>query len=572
MNLNEQQRAAVESNHPRICIIAGPGSGKTRTLVERITRLLREGVSASDICAVTFTNAAARELEARINGQPVTAEDLRVPTDTALRRVVRLGYCGTLHGLMLRYVQQDAAPNKLAVADEEQTEAMLDESIRRFRYTGTKQDLRTVLARGPHGIGRAMTKAEVTAADFWQSMEEAGLIDYESILHRGLRLIQFGDANGHFEHLFVDETQDSGTMDAAIYEAMPVANKCFVGDYDQSIYGFRGGHPTYLISLARRPEFEKHCLVGNYRCARSVCEAANLLIGHNTERIPKQTISHTAREGTVMRTVFNDQPGEIAAIGAMLHKLTQQGSANDCAVLLRTNALADAFANAITAYGVPVKRRKAAEKPEGWRRALKLLAVCANPFNDWLMLDWLSGSAGTETAKSVKRLAAERLCSVNEALPTPWPECRSTAEFTERLTMEGFSLSVVELVEQAAAALPPDSTLTELRFALVDTDATEEQGDGVTVCTIHAAKGREWEAVFLPAFDEQTIPANRDVEEERRLAFVGITRAKNTLVITTAKQRPNPWRRRTEECQPSRFIAETQPQPENSLPSTVTEG
>lgn len=572
MNLNDQQRAAVESNHPRICIIAGPGSGKTRTLVERIARLLRDGVSASDICAVTFTNAAARELEARINGQPVTVEDLSRPTDTTLRRVVRLGYCGTLHGLMLRYVQQDAAPNKLAVADEEQTEAMLDESIQRLRYTGTKQELRAVLAIGPHGIGRAMSRAEVVAADFWQSMEEAGLIDYESILHRGLRLIQFGDANGNFKHIFVDEAQDSGTMDAAIYEAMPVANKCIVGDYDQSIYGFRGGHPGYLLSLASRPEFEKHYLVGNYRCAGSICEAANLLIGHNTARIPKQTISQTGRDGKVVRMTFDDQPGEIATIGAMLHKLTQQGSANDCAVLLRTNALADAFGSAIAAYGVPVKRRKAAEKPEGWRNAMKLLAVCANPFNDWLMFDWIANRDGVYSAKAAKRVAAEKLCSLNEILLPPWPEHMTTAEALAKLTMEGFNMSVVELFEQAAAALPPDATLTELRFALVDTEATEEHGDGVTVCTIHAAKGREWEAVFLPAFDEQTIPANRDVEEERRLAFVGITRAKGTLLITTARQRPNPWKHRIEECQPSRFIAETQPNAEKSLPAPAIKG
>jgi len=543
MNLNEQQQCAVESRHPRICVIACPGSGKTRTLVERIARLLREGTSASSIAAVTFTNAAARELEERIQ---------RVFDNSN----IRLGYCGTLHSLMLRYVHQDAAPNRLAVADDEQTEAMLDESIRRLRYTGTKEELRAVLATGPHGIDRAMTRPQVVAADFWQAMEEAGLIDYESILHRGLRLIQFGDANGDFEHLFVDETQDSGMMDAAIYEAMPVPNKFFVGDFDQSIYAFRGGKPEYLLSLAQRTDFERHELTGNYRCAGRICEAANRLIANNAARLPKETVSQTGQDGTVQMTSFPDQPAEIAAIGATIHRLMQNGSASDCAVLLRTNALVDAFAAAIAAYGVPVKRRKAAEKPDGWRKALKLLAVCANPFNDWLMLDWLKVSVGPETAKAIKRLAAERLCSVNEALPTPWPECRSFSEFTERLTMEGFSLSVVELVEQAAATLPPNATLTELRFALVETDATEEQGDGVTVCTIHAAKGREFESVFLPAFDDGTIPANRDVEEERRLAFVGITRAKSTLVISTAKQRPNHWKRRLEECQPSQFITE----------------
>jgi DNA helicase-2/ATP-dependent DNA helicase PcrA len=280
MQLNPEQQRVVESDSRCRVVIAGPGSGKTRTLVEAIAKLIRDGTPSRAIAAVTFTNAAARELERRIQ-------------ETFFNNTLRLGYCGTLHGLLLRWIQA-TSDNRLSIADEQQTEAMLAESIARLRFTGTKEAVRELLMRGPQfAPGRSLTRTELVAADFWQTMQSAGLLDFDAILHRGLRLLRDGAAGREFTHLFVDETQDSGEMDALIYDAMPTPLKTFFGDSDQSVYGFRGGRPEYLMRLARSEASATFYLRGNYRCGSAICAAANRLIENNTDRLDKWTVSAT---------------------------------------------------------------------------------------------------------------------------------------------------------------------------------------------------------------------------------------------------------------------------------------
>lgn len=561
MTLNHEQEAAAASRHPRRVIIAGPGSGKSRTLCGAVERAVAHGADPHRICVVTFTNESARELERRLMGETPPAE-----SENPMRRVFRPGYCGTLHGLMLRYVKRKTGGN-IAVADEEQAEAMLRGSMTRLRFNGTKSSVVEVIERGPDALGKTMTRAEVVAHDYWQEMAAAGLVDYDSLLHRGLALVKSGEAGGEFTHLFVDETQDSGTIDALIYAAMPTENKFLVGDYDQSIYGFRGGKPEYLLSVARSPEWECHRLDGNYRCDERICSVANALIALNAGRIPKATVSKTLHPGIVRARVFDNQADEIAGAAMMLREVSELGCPyENSAVLLRSNALVDVFAKGIAAMGVPVKRRKVVERPEGWQDAKRFLAMLANPFNDWLVCEWLSRNKGADEVRRVRRLAAERYCSVNEVLSNPWPHPCAVQQALAEMTMRGFSLGIIEVVEHALATLPPDAGLLELCFAL-NTDAIDEQGAGVTVSTIHAAKGREWGTVILPAFDQQVIPASRDVEEERRLAFVAFTRAKVQLVVTTAASRPDPFTKRTERATPSNFIAEAGIQ----LPSTAFE-
>ena len=431
---------------------------------------------------------------------------------------------------------------------------MIDASIRRLRYTGTKEALNEVLARGPHGISRAMSREEVVAADFWQEMESAGLLDFDSILHRGWHLIRIGVAGNEFFHLLVDETQDTGRMDWKIYEAMPTPNKYYVGDTDQSIYGFRGGSPEFLTALATAPGTEAHYLNGNYRCGEFICDAANAVVSNVANRLPKRTESQTGEAGTVTATAYDNQAAEIVGIATRLHGVNYE----DCAVLLRLNKHVEIYAAGLAAMGVPVRRRQTEDRPAYWRDAKQLVALCANPDNDWLAYDWICKSVGRDAAQEAKRHAAEDLTTINEVIPEPMKHGMNIAEAIVELGKARCSKAAIEAIEQLAAQLDGSATLNDLLIAIhSDTTATDD-GSGVVVGTIHGSKGREFSTVFLPAFEQGIIPANRDVDEERRLTFVGMTRAKAALHVSHAARRPNLYTKVIEAAEPSQFVSEAE--------------
>lgn len=548
-NLNPSQRAAVECGAPLILAVAGPGSGKTHTLCERIRRLLDGGARAEEMVVITFTNAAADEMLKRLSrGGDAPA----------------FGYIGTLHGFILRQLRRKSS--RLSIIDEELRERIVKEVTAEMRWKGSAADVVKAIAKGPDAFkGTTPRPAERIALAYFQRIAEAGMLDFDCVLHYGAEWVKTADALP-FKFLFVDEYQDSGPIDAFIYERIPIANKFFVGDPDQSIYSFRGGDVRFIRDMAADPLAHVIFLQENYRCGAEICGCAQRLIQHNTGRVHKEMTSCTGTEGTVEHWhKLTSHLHELMAIAKDLATATPE-RLRECAVLVRSNALVKHFADGLKQLGIPVKQRARTDAPPDWKRCRTLCALLANPDNDTVAHWWIATAKGEAVADGLRSEAARQMRSINSLSYNLQP-VDDLAAVPQSLARGGCGLASVEAVRKVIAGLPAGAGMLELNFALAARgEPTEDDGEGVTVSTIHGAKGREWNEVFLPAFEQGILPSTRaaNLEEDRRLAFVAFTRARDRLVVSHADARPVAWSKRGDmaDADQSQFVAEARLDPD----------
>jgi DNA helicase-2/ATP-dependent DNA helicase PcrA len=538
-SLNSAQERAVTSEAPIILCLAGPGSGKTWTLVERLQYKIDCGVNPGGFAVITYTNAAADEIRQRVSNRNHLGECL--------------GYCGTLHGFLLRELER-ARGQRLTVLDAEREEEFLALIRDEVRYKGTREALAREIAKGPQLLpaGARLTIQEIAACRFFNRLKASNLVTFDLILHQGRDLVvNHPDRIGKYSHLFVDEYQDSGNIDAEIYMGLPIANKFFVGDPDQAIYSFRGGDVENILDLTHNPQVEVICLEDNYRCGQSICQAAQLLIEHDPGRPPKRTRSATGQSSYIMVSPYDTEGDERAGLIRTL--LDVRGG--EVAVLVRTNWLARQFTQSLTAAGIKIAAKTRRELPPDWAQAKLLLALLNDPENDDLAFWYLDHRHGRREASRARLEANAAGLSVNQhSLKIP---AVGLGEIGPYLTHTGVTSASMEVIAQAIGLLPSGANLSELLLALQEIERHEEEiGEGVMVTTVHSAKGREWDVVFLPAFEQEIIPGKLgELEEERRLAFVAITRAKTELHISYAESRtPQFGGPRT--ATPSQFIQE----------------
>lgn len=550
-SLNPAQAAAVDSDSKSLLIAAGPGAGKTTVLVERIARLLGQFVRREEIVAITYTNAAAAEIQRRIDQIPFGGGG-------------ELGFCGTLHSFCLRLIQQyfdiiGYPSANLGVLDEEQSDALLRRCAADLNCRESMTTIRKALAHLAPGKFKGL--AEMTAYRFVLELRRNGLISYDLILNQALFLIRKG-ISLPYTHLLVDEFQDSAAIDARIYEELPFENKFFVGDDSQAIFAFRGGDVTNFLYLARDPRTEVICLEENYRSDRAICEAANRLIAHNTARVRQLTRPVSNDSGTVDVRRFQNHVGEMMAVIEAIH--TSDGTS---AVLVRnrkgqegTGATVGDWVKALEGAGIEVATRQS-RRPSDWATVKTAIGVLNDPENDWLCYSLLKAMRGAIEADNVKTNAAAEGVSIN-AYRLGTPAGVELTSYGQWLAKIGISDESREIVERAISKLLPGSSGTDLMAMLAaDEEYSEEEGSGVCVTTYHGAKGREWSNVFLPCFEQELLPGtakSMDLEESRRLAYVAMTRAKHALRISfCSERRPlfgGTWK--AVPVKPSQFIAE----------------
>jgi DNA helicase-2/ATP-dependent DNA helicase PcrA len=407
--------------------------------------------------------------------------------------------------------------------------------------------------------GAIQTAADLTAAAFHQKLKRAGLVTYDTILHWGLRLLDRGTlAPWPWTHLFVDEFQDSSDLDARIYDLLPIRNKFYVGDPDQAVYSFRGGNVHNILSKARLQHLcSTVMLEDNYRSDRAICHAAQDLIEHNKGRTKKETRSVSSDQGEAYAVVHYSERDEITWLR---DRIWDEGDNSQVAVLVRTNYLVQKISQALEAAGIPIARRKRVELPADWKLCRNLLALLSDPENDTLAVWFLEATRGVAVAQKAKLSAAAAGQTLNQ-FTLHIPDDVGLAVVPQVLAKGRISRESIELVSEAMAKLPPESRLPDLLLALAQqSEPTEAVSAGVTVTTIHAAKGREWDCVFLPAFEQHLIPGERkdlDIEEERRLAYVAFTRARHYLAVSYCQKREPQFCRGTVDVAPSQFIAES---------------
>jgi DNA helicase-2/ATP-dependent DNA helicase PcrA len=554
MTLNSSQLKAVELDAPLIVVPSGPGSGKTRVGVLRGRRLVR---AKRKVVVLTYTNSAANEYRKRIS-------DCNVTGIHSACESLHVDFCGTLHSYCFKVVRQFGykigyALGNVGILPESDQLDLLREVRQRLGFETLSMDF------------IAQHRDEPRAAQIWAEyrflLKRNNLVDYDRILVDAFLLLADSEVRHEMrcDDLIVDEAQDSAEIDWSIYKAIPASCLFIIGDVDQAIFEFRGAYPRGFLECAMwernsRPA-EVIKLEQNYRCGNAICFSANKLIKHNKSRFEKDTIAATNTPSEVTVTVRDDPWSELNWMAARLAEyqmnVAQNVAYRSCAVLCRTNhEVQRAFDYLRSNTSIAVHAGYEFQRtPPDWHRALLLIGLEASPYNEILAERFLRldhDGALVDRWKIEGQARGEYLTDrIKHAPPT-----NNMHELLEYLALHGVGQETIYAIKARMALMAEDSSILDLLQDLnahQTTDKTTPEG-AVYVGTIHSAKGREFDVVFLPAFEEMRA-YEMNLEEERRLAFVALTRARRAVHISWSKQRKPKWGEITE-CKPSRFIAE----------------
>lgn len=577
---NDEQLAAIGSTAKTTVMPAGPGSGKTRTVVGRVRYQLAHGMDPRELAILTFTNAGAH----------VFAERLKP---------IRLNYMGTVHGYCMRLIQDHGhligyRPNCVSIVTEEAKKLLLSATRERLGRKITDKEL----------IANQTPYAKLIWQDYRHWLKRANMVDYDQILVDGLELLRWDEVRAavSLRELLGDELQDSGSMDWEIIWHIPADTRFLVGDADQSIYAFRGGSPEIFIHAATLTvenasktgavnlvsggvEFP---LTLNYRSDQAICAAANRLIRHNLNRIDKPIVPVSKRLGLIHVRRFNHEGEEIYGVCGEICELMKQtwapdefsGNYDEIAVLARTNSIVEKYRETLRGLGLPIKRVGSVRLPADWSHALTVLSLLVDPANDIHTEEVLRRLGSTEEHIGNMRLRAMRdHVQLSTFVFRNVPQPVTFDDAIRALAFLGVGPESLHLIDQRVQVLPNENpTLSDLLADLWRNDKwnVEDPGVGVTVSTIHAAKGKEWDVVFVVAMEEGILPSKqaldasddpRDgdtrsvidpslLEEERRLAFVAITRARHLLFLSHAAKRTASFGFKELDQSPSRFLDE----------------
>lgn len=575
------QREAITSDATDITAIAGPGAGKTATLVARIRRLILDGIEPAKIAVLSFTNAAAQEFEHRLLDRK--KEDMELDSSAEEPEPDKLGFAGTLHSFALRMLKQHGGPfgygDRVAIISPESAQDLL---ASKAKTLGCKEPLKTLLQLKAehHNRPAKFELPSVVVSSYLDDMRAAGIVDYDVLLQELDRLLNeesFAYAiEQQFSHLFVDEVQDSAPIDWRIYKGLPMRWKFFVGDPDQAIFGFRGGRVREMIEHAKASHVVR--LEDNFRSRAEITDCAQRLIERNRTRLPKATVSVKGYGGTVARYDGADNEGqEVATVARLVLALTADEKTRDpyppsFAVLARTNAIADTFRKGLPPLGVQVVAEKRSELPRDWTFTRATIELLVDPDNDALAFFYLiarlerqgaTPAAARAKAHAIRKDAAAAGKSINRSVLGLEP-LRIAESALAALAGAGVTRESRAIVGEKFRELPSGATTLDLALVVAEVRefvSRDVDKGGVQVLTMHGAKGREFDVVFIVGFEDEVIPgraahAGDDlIEEERRLAYVAITRARREVYITSSRNRLSKWggvQGRTE----SRFLRE----------------
>ena len=626
--LNSQQKKAVTASDGPVLVLAGPGSGKTRVLTQRVAWLVRElDVAPWRIMAVTFTNKAAREMRERL--------DLLLGPPRARNLTL-----GTFHATCARILRREAEaagiPRDYAIFDADDQLRLVKQAIRELNLDDKRYRPKAV-----HGaISRA--KNELVLPDAYSTGSYYGEVvkrvyeryqallaansglDFDDLLMVTVRM--FGQTpdvlakyQERYRHVLVDEFQD--TNQAQYMLLLQLSGRHYnlfcVADEDQSIYAWRGADYRNIRRLRDdHPDLVTILLEQNYRSTQTILDAAHAVIRHNPDRTDKSLFTRRGRgpEIVVHEAYEQDEEAQFV-VGTIVRLAAQEGvRPGDCAVMYRTNAQSRAFEDAFIRAGLPYRLVGATRFYA--RREIKdliaFLRLAHNPIDGVSMARVINvppRSIGRKTVATLENVARERGVSIYEVLEIPNPESqipklgtraqRALTAFLELL--EGWiaardALPVAQLIDRVlqdiryadylrdgseegedrwanvlelrnVASEYGDLTLTDFLadVALVsDVDGLSGEADAPTLLTLHSAKGLEFPVVFITGLEEGMLPHSRSFDdpeqmaEERRLTYVGLTRAKDRLFLTYAFMRTRYGDR--EPSVPSRFLDDIPPE------------
>ena len=622
--LNKQQRNAVTAGNGPVLVVAGPGSGKTRVLTQRIVYLIAvEGVRPWQILAVTFTNKAAKEMQARVKS---------LLPDQAIEGIM----LGTFHSICARILRREAEhlpiESNFVIFDSDDQERIVKSVIREFNLNDKLYRASSVHA----AISRAKNeligaddypvttyKDEVVKrvyAEYQKRLVASNAVDFDDLLVYTARLLEDTPSvrdkySQRFRHVLVDEFQDTNLAQYALVRQLASFNKNLfvVGDPDQSIYAWRGADWRNLQRFEQDfPEAQTILLEQNYRSHQNILDAAMGVIDRARNRRKKRLFSD---RGAGEKLFFYEAPDDYAESSFVVDGIAQlvasrQFEPGDCAVMYRTNAMSRLLEEAFLQARLPY-RLVGAQRFYGRREVkdmISFLRLVHNPADE-ASLDRVINvpprGIGDKTLLTLHNVARQNnlqpgmvLMDLARGADSPyWLSLTgratiSLADFGGMLAnwrVAAQSLTTAELFDRIIADLNykqyiddeseegtdrwenvqelkrlaleySTRTLEEFleNVALISDQDTLTDGNIPTLLTLHAAKGLEFGAVFIVGLDDGILPHSRSfdepeqMEEERRLFYVGITRAKDKLYLIRAIQRGG--RGMAEETYPSRFL------------------
>ncbi|MGH3612349.1 MAG: ATP-dependent DNA helicase UvrD2 [Pseudonocardia sp.] len=548
--LDDEQRAAVTAPRGPVCVLAGAGTGKTRTITQRIAHLVRTGhVAPGQVLAVTFTARAAGEMRTRLRALGATGVQARTFHSAALRqlryfwpRVVGGDQWQLLEG-KLRIVGPAAARAK-AGTDAASLRDLAGEIEWAKASLITPADYPAMVVKLRRDTPGPAEQVAAVYAGYEELKNRAELLDFDDLLlHTAAALEEHGDVAQEFRDRYrcfvVDEYQDVTALQQRVLDAWLGGRDdlTVVGDANQTIYTFAGATPRYLLDFSRRfPEAVVVRLHRDYRSTPQVVSAANVLIGAARGRVAGTRLRLVGQLPPGPDPVFSehdDEPAEAAAVAVRIKRFVAEGTpASEIAVLFRINAQSEVYEQALTEVGIPYQLRGGERffaRPEV-RRAMTAVRV--------------AGSGTAPPAPHEPLVDAVRAVLAPVGL-TPEPPGGAA----QRAQWESL-LALVELAEELVT-VEPQADLP--RFA-AELDARADAShpptvQGVTLASLHAAKGLEWDVVFLVGLADGTLPIqhaegdDEAIEEERRLLYVGITRARRQVALSWALSRQPGGRR-----------------------------
>lgn len=595
--LTGEQLLVVRHESGPLLVVAGPGSGKTRVIAERVVgRIAAGAVDPARVLAITFTQAAAAEMRARIQPRVERAERLHVGTfhwmcSALLRRYIHvLGYrrdFSVLSPARARDVMSRAWRTTWGTPH--------DVGRMQVAVSSVKNGLDIGAAAARHGVAATHLSGAIDVYDSYK--RRRNLVDLDDLLSLTVKILQ---ADPHVRHLcrrahdeiVVDEFQDINPVQYELLELLAPATRTVVavGDDDQAIYAWRQALPESLAAFEQRfPGCRVVALQHNFRSTKYIVRAANALIAGNRFRIPtRMTTDNPAGERTICLHAVDDvEEGD--AIAACLYRLNsrQRIHWSDMAVIFRVNAQARTLEEACVRHGIPYRvhaRHRFFERPEV-RHAIAYARLALDRRDSNALAHLLAALPGVGPARlaRLRELAAARACDLidlvsqqdvaAEALPARARPGMARLADVLALIWESRNRSVPAVIDVAVQATrehfsatgnavtdPGDDFLAELaslaqdvhrrrgtlRSLLERFDAVPESDaskGGVWLLSLHAAKGLEFDTVFLSGLEEGLLPHYRSlsddqgVEEERRLCYVGMTRARSRLFLSWAGHR-----------------------------------
>ncbi len=549
--LDPDQRAVAECVAGPVAVLAGAGTGKTRALTHRVAYAVANGVmDPARTLVVTFTTRAAGEFARRLRSMEVPGVRVRTVHAEALRQL-RWMWPQAVGGQLPR-IQSSKIP--LVSAALNQSGIRLDDAGRR--------DVTSEIERAKAmGIAPEQATSDgVLGARFgevYQAYESvkssAGVVDFEDILLLNAALIRdnpglAGQVRQWCQWITVDEFQDVSPLQHTVLDGWLGGRDelCVVGDPSQTIYTFAGATSSYLLGFERRwPDATVLRLTRSYRCAPQIIALANGVLAQGDAAQRLTLVSQRAVTGTVGTRVYSDEQDEAAGVAAAIKKQLATRAPDEIAILVRINSMTARFERELQALGIPYSVRGTArfmQRPEV-KRAVSLVRVASKQVSDL--------PPAEQVAAALEPMGYSPAPPLGQAQREEWE-------------------SLAALVSLAAT----HASMAEL---VADLDERAENDDApvahaVTLASLHSAKGLEWDVVFMPCLYEGGLPLRYqgefvDVDEERRLFYVGVTRARDVLELSYAEQGS-----RRDTRAPSRFLpsatrktaAKRRPQPKTA--------